>query len=213
MQKLIPRRSFVQTWRNLEEDARELAKKLMGKESATPSRAWQVLTQARPESILFLEVTAKQQGALQKIRNFFGKWRQVQQKLPLPEMEELRITPALPEYPKLANEVFLLLLDGKLHSRTEIIKFLKPYSPPPPPPPPPPPKRGRGAKAEGAAAASGKKGKQKTGAAEEAVKVAEQPEPVVEKPAKASKSEKAQPAKANKASKPAPAKKAKKKAK
>ncbi len=155
MQKLIPRKSFVQTWRNLEDDAKELTKKLAGKESATPSRAWQVLTQARPESILFLEVTAKQQGVLQKIKNFFGKWRQVQQKLPLPEMEELRITPALPEYPKLANEVFLLLLDGKLRSRTEIIKFLKPYSPPPPPPPPPP-KRGRGAKPEVGAPKKGK---------------------------------------------------------
>ncbi len=156
MQKLIPRKSFVQTWRNLEDDAKELTKKLAGKESATPSRAWQVLTQARPESILFLEVTAKQQGVLQKIKNFFGKWRQVQQKLPLPEMEELRITPALPEYPKLANEVFLLLLDGKLRSRTEIIKFLKPYSPPPPPPPPAPPKRGRGAKPEVGAPKKGK---------------------------------------------------------
>jgi hypothetical protein len=76
----------------------------------------------------------------------------VQQKLPLLEMTELRITPQMPEYPKIAHDVFMLLLDGKLHSRTEILKFLKPLAPPPPPPPPPPPKRGRAAKAAAAAA-------------------------------------------------------------
>src|SRR5437588_11173378 len=83
---------------------------------------------------------------MQKIRNFFSKWRQVQQKIPLPEMTELLITPQLPEYPKLAHDVFMLLLDGKLRSRTETLKFLKPFAPPPPPPPPAP-RRGRAAKA------------------------------------------------------------------
>jgi len=102
--------------------------------------------------VLFLEVTAKQQAVAQKIKNFFGKWRQVQQKLPLLEMTELRITPQMPEYPKIAHDVFMLLLDGKLHSRTEILKFLKPLAPPPPPPPPPPPKRGRAAKSAAGAA-------------------------------------------------------------
>src|SRR5581483_11325992 len=85
MQKLIPRKDLVTAWRDLEGNAKELAKKLSGKEAATPSRAWQLLSQSSPEMILFLEVTAKQQAVVQKIRNFFGKWRQVQQKLPLPE--------------------------------------------------------------------------------------------------------------------------------
>src|SRR5207244_9901957 len=89
--------------------------------------------------ILVLAVTARKQAVVQKIRNFFTKWRQLQQKIPLPEMIELRITPQLPEYPKIAQDVFMLLLDGKLRSRTEILRFLKPLAPPPPPPPPPPP--------------------------------------------------------------------------
>ena len=152
MRRLIPRKTLVEAWKDLEDNAKDLAKKLTGKESATPSRTWQVLSSSRPEMTLFLAVTAKQQTVLQKIKNFFTKWRQVQQKIPLPEMTELRITPQLPEYPKIANDVFLLLLDGKLHSRTETLKFLKPLAPPPPPPPPPPPaKRGRAAKAAAAA--------------------------------------------------------------
>ncbi|HYL15916.1 MAG TPA: CCA tRNA nucleotidyltransferase, partial [Terriglobales bacterium] len=134
IQKLIPRKDLVEAWRDLEDNAKELAKKLSGKEAATPSRTWKLLSESRPEMILFLEVTARQQAVVQKIRNFFGKWRQLQQKLPLPEMAELHITPLLPEYPKIVQDAFMLLLDGRLRSRTEILKFLKPLAPPPPPP-------------------------------------------------------------------------------
>jgi len=167
IQKLIPRKDLVEAWRDIEDHAKELAKRLMGKEAATPSRTWQLLSSARPEMVLFLAVTAKQQSVDQKIKNYLTKWRQVQQKIPLPEMTELLITPQLPIYPKLANDVFMLLLDGKLRSRTETLKFLKPFAPPPPPPPPPA-RRGRAAKVAaqpaaqaGAAqpAAKGKKGK------------------------------------------------------
>lgn len=153
LRRAIPRKDLVEAWKDLEDNARNLAKRLSGKEAATPSRAWQLLSSARPEMILFLAVTARQQTVAQKIKNFFTKWRQVQQKIPLPEMTELHITPQLPAYAKIAHDVFLLLLDGKLRSRTETLKFLKPLAPPPPPPPPPPPaKRGRGAKAAAAAA-------------------------------------------------------------
>jgi tRNA nucleotidyltransferase/poly(A) polymerase len=152
MRKLIPRKDLVAAWKDLEDNAKDLAKRLTGKEAATPSRTWKLLSEARPEMVLFLAVTARQQAVAQKIKNFFTKWRQVQQKIPLPEMTELHITPQLPAYPKIAHDVFMLLLDGKLRSRTETLKFLKPLAPPPPPPPPPPPRRGRAAKAAAAAA-------------------------------------------------------------
>jgi len=153
IQKMIPRKDLVEAWRDIEDHAKELAKRLMGKEAATPSRTWQLLSSARPEMVLFLAVTAKQQSVDQKIKNYLTKWRQVQQSLPLPEMTELLITPQLPEYPKLANDVFLLLLDGKMRSRTERLKYLKPFAPPPPPPPPAP-RRGRQPKAAAQAAAA-----------------------------------------------------------
>jgi len=160
MQRLMPRKGFVESWRKLEDDAKELDRRLSGKEAATPSLAWKLLSQARPETILFLETTTRHQAVAQKIRNFFTKWRQVKDKLPLPEMTELHITTDLPVYPKLAEDAFYLLLDGKLRSRTETLKFLKPFAPPPAPAPPPP-KRGRAAKAAEAvpAPATAKKGK------------------------------------------------------
>ncbi len=168
VQKLIPRRAFVETWRKLETEAKELEKRLSGKEAATPSMAWKLLSQTRPEAILFVETTSRKQAVLQKIRNFFTKWRQVKDKLPLPEMAELHFTPELPVYSQLMEQMFLLLLDGKLRSRTEILKFLKPYAPPPPPPPPPV-RRGRAAKpAEAPAGSEAGKGKRKAKAAAQA---------------------------------------------
>jgi tRNA nucleotidyltransferase (CCA-adding enzyme) len=190
VRKMIPRKDLVEAWKDLEDNAKDLAKRLTGKEAATPSRTWKLLSEARPEMTLFLAVTAKQQAVEQKIKNFFTKWRQVQQKIPLPEMTELHITPQLPEYSKIAHDVFMLLLDGRLRSRTETLKFLKPLAPPPPPPPPPP-KRGRGAKAAAAQAAAvpapaagktaGKKGK----AAAPATPAAPPKPVVVEAPKKA----------------------------
>ncbi len=151
IRRQIPRRDLIEAWRDIEDHAKELAKRLMGKEAATPSRTWNLLSSARPEMVLFLAVTAKNQSVAHKIKNFFTKWRDVQKRIPLPEMTELLITPQLPEYPKIARDVFMLLLDGKLRSRTETLKFLKPFAPPPPPPTPPP-RRGRGPKAAAAVA-------------------------------------------------------------
>jgi hypothetical protein len=169
IQKMIPRKDLVEAWRDIEDHAKELAKRLTGKEAATPSRTWQLLSSARPEMVLFLAVTAKQQAVEQKIKNYLTKWRQIQQKIPLPEMTELLITPQLPEYPKIAHDVFMLLLDGRLRSRTETLKFLKPFAPPPPPPPPAP-RRGRAAKAAAEAAAA-------AAAAQTAAKTAAKPAP------------------------------------
>ena len=184
LRRQIPRKDLVEAWRDIEDHAKDLAKRLTGKEAATPSRTWNLLSSARPEMVLFLAVTARQQAVALKIKNFLTKWRQVQQRIPLPEMTELLITPQLPEYPKIARDVFMLLLDGKLRSRTETLKFLKPFAPPPPPPPPPP-RRGRGAKAAAVAAVpatpapAGKKGKGK------AAPAAVAPPPTAQPPAPA----------------------------
>ena len=201
IRKLIPRKDLVEAWRDIDDHAKELAKRLTGKEAATPSRTWKLLSNARPELVLFLALTTRQQAVEQKIKNFFTKWREVQQKVPLPEMTELLITPQLPAYPKIAEDVFMLLLDGKLRSRTERLNFLKPLAPPPPPPPPPP-RRGRGAKtaaaqAEAAQQAGGKKGKVQSAAAASAA-AKPQPKP----PAHPTPSAKATDTKASAAKKP-----------
>src|SRR5207253_10769527 len=101
MQRSMPRKEFINTWKHLEDDAKDLAHRLGGKEAATPSRAWKLLSGSKPETILFLDTTTRNQPAANKIKNLFGKWRQLKQRLPMPEMTELRITRARPSYAKL----------------------------------------------------------------------------------------------------------------
>lgn len=150
MQRQIPNKGFVERWRNLEDDTKDFAKRLVAKDLTQPSQTWNFLMKSRPESVLFAAITTRPAAVQQKLKNFLTKWPLLRQKLPFPEMPEMRITPEHPEYKKILDEAFLLLMDGKLRSHNEIVKFLTPYSPPEPPPPPPPPRRGR-AKKEAAA--------------------------------------------------------------
>ncbi len=179
IQQLIPHREFVNSWKRLDSEAKELSKKLLSKEAALNSGAWQILATAKPEALLYLDVTGRNKTVEEKIKNFFGKWRQLQEKIPVAEMATLRITPQLPEYPKIAQEAFLLLLDGKLRSEGEIMKFLAPYEPPLPPPPPTPVRRGRAAAKKAAAAAARASSQSEVIAAPEVAEVA--PKAVVEK--------------------------------
>jgi len=195
VQKLITNKAFVHSWKRLEDEARDLAKRLTSKEAATPSLAWKLLSAGRADTILFLETTTRHHGVGQKIKNFLTKWRQVKDKIPLPEMAELHITPEIPKYNELTEQIFYLLLDGRLRSRTETLKFLKPYAPPPPAPPPPPPaKRGRGAKGAEAAAAAAEAGK-RGHKGKAAAAGADAPPPAAPPPAQPPKKHEAKPAK------------------
>jgi tRNA nucleotidyltransferase/poly(A) polymerase len=153
IERLIPHREFVASWKHLDEDARELSKKLLSKEAVLNSDAWKILSSAKPEALLYLDVTGHNKTVDEKVKNFLGKWRQVQEQIPLTQMAELRITPQLPEYPQIWQEAFLLLLDGKLRSEAEIAKFLAPFEPPLPPPSPTPVRRGRAAAKKASASA------------------------------------------------------------
>jgi len=150
IQRMLPHKEFVSAWKHLDDVAHDLAKKLGSKESNTNSGTWKILTEAKPEALLFLAITGRHKAIDEKVKNFFGKWRQITERLPFAEMAEMRITPQIPTYPKIAHEAFLLMLDGKLRSHSEIVKFLEPHSPPPPPPPPPAPTRRGRAKVEAA---------------------------------------------------------------
>lgn len=155
LQRQIPNKGFVERWRHLDDDAKDFARRLLAKDLNQPSATWKFLMQSRPETVLFTAITSRPAAVQQKLKNFLTKWPQLRQKLPFPEMPEMRITPEHPDYKKILDEAFLLLMDGKLRSHNEIVKFLTPYSPPEPPPPPPPPRRGRAGKKEAGPPAPG----------------------------------------------------------
>jgi tRNA nucleotidyltransferase/poly(A) polymerase len=180
IQRQLPNKGFVERWRNVENDAREFAKRLMAKDLAQPSATWKFLMRSRPETVLFTTITSRPAAVQQKLKNFLTKWPQLRQKLPFPEMPELRITPEHPEYRKILDQAYLLLMDGKLRSHNEIVRFLTPYSPPEPPPPPPPTRRGRLGKKEAVAEPAPEQGPKKRGRKPKALAAASGAAPVPE---------------------------------
>lgn len=178
IQNWIHRKSFVHDWKHLEEDAKALSKRLIGKEASTNSQTWTLLSSTRPETILFTLATSKTAPVTRKITDFLTKWREIKNRFPLPEMVPLRITPDLPEYPKLVDDMFMLMLDNKLKTTEEITKYLQPFSPPEPEPPPAPPRKPRAKKASKKSA--GKLAKAAPGAGPEVAKAEQAVAPAAE---------------------------------
>ena len=135
LKHLFPRQGFVEQWNHLEQLAKDFAKELTGKAVSTPSATWKVIVGYQPEPVLWLAFSSKHAAVREKFNNFFNVWPEARQKIPTALMAEMRITPELPEYGKVAEELFFQFMDGKLQTEEEIRAFLEPYSPPAPPPP------------------------------------------------------------------------------
>ena len=135
LKKTFIRPGFVEQWNHLEAEAKEFTKVFTGKEAATPSATWKLLTSYQPEAILWLAHTGKGAAIQNKFKNFFTVWPEARQKVPVALMQEMRITPEIERYEELLRELFFQLIDGKLQTDEEMRAFLEPYSPPAPPPP------------------------------------------------------------------------------
>ncbi len=131
----FPRPGFVNAVKSLEGEAKELGTQLGAKGAALPSQSWRLLTSAKPEVVLWLAYSSRSPALQAKFKSFFAEWPAARQKIPYTLMQEMRITPDLPEYEGLLEKLFFELMDGKLTSPEEIKAFLEPYSPPAPPPP------------------------------------------------------------------------------
>jgi tRNA nucleotidyltransferase (CCA-adding enzyme) len=129
------RPGFAELWGSLETLAKDFSKELLGKGAATPSTAWKLLVSYEPEAVLWLAFSSKNAQVKEKFNNFFNVWPEARQKIPTTLMAEMRITPDLPDFGKIAEELFFQFMDGKLQTEEEIRAFLAPYSPPAPPPP------------------------------------------------------------------------------
>ena len=135
LKRSFPRQGFVTQWEGLDESAKEFQKELLDKKSAAPSATWKLLTSYAPEAVLWLAYTSKNAAVQTKFKNFYSVWPEARQKIPTALMLEMRITPELPGYDELVQEIFFQLMDGKLTTDEEMRAFLEPHSPPAPPPP------------------------------------------------------------------------------
>ena len=134
VKKSLLRPGFVEEWNSLDSLASGFAKVLLNKANATPSVAYNLFTTYDPEAVLWLGFTSKENAVKAKYELFLKTWPEARQRVPYLLMQEMRITPELPNYKEIVHHVFLQLIDGKLNTPEETRAFLEPYSPPAPPP-------------------------------------------------------------------------------
>lgn len=135
LKRLFPQPGFIKHWGRLDHAAKEFQKELLDKKNAAPSATWKLLTSHDPEAVLWLAFTSKSAPVQAKFKNFLTVWPEARQKIPTTLMQEMRITPDLPGYDGLVQEIFFALIDGGLTTDEEMRAFLEPHSPPAPPPP------------------------------------------------------------------------------
>ncbi|MGA8044552.1 MAG: CCA tRNA nucleotidyltransferase [Terracidiphilus sp.] len=134
LKKLMLRPGFVEEWNSLDAIAAAFARQLTAKEHQKPSASYKLFTSYDPEAVLWLGFTTKDAGIRNRYETFLRVWPEARQRIPHALMQEMRITPELPAYPALLQQLFLELIDGKLTTPEETRAFLEPYSPPAPPP-------------------------------------------------------------------------------
>ena len=135
LKKTFARQGFVDQIAALDADTKNFAVKFNSKAAAAPSDAWKMLMTAIPEQILWLAHSTKSAPVQARFQAFFNEWPQARQRIPYQIMQEMRITPDLPAYADLIENLVFAIMDGKLESPEAIKAFLEPFSPPAPPPP------------------------------------------------------------------------------
>jgi len=135
LKKSFARPGFVRQIESLEAEGKAFGVQFSAKEAAAPSAAWKLLGSTVPESILWLAHNSKSAPTQARFKAFFADWPQARQRIPYTLMQEMRITPDLPGYGDLVEQIFFALMDGKLDTPEAAKAFLEPFSPPAPPPP------------------------------------------------------------------------------
>ena len=126
------RPGFAEAIESLETRGRELASQLTSKAAALPSATWKLLFSAEPEVVLSVASSSRTGAVQTKFKAFFTEWPQARQRVPYALMQEMRITPDLPGYDALLEDLFFASMDGKLTTAEETRAFLEPFSPPAP---------------------------------------------------------------------------------
>lgn len=133
--KSFVRPGFSKQLAALEGETKAFATQFTSKAAAAPSEAWKMLMSAPPEQVLWLAYSSKSAPVQARFKAFFTEWPQARQRIPYQLMQEMRITPDLPGYDKLLEDLFFALMDGKLDTPDALRAYLEPFSPPAPPPP------------------------------------------------------------------------------
>ena len=134
LKKAMLRPGFVEEWSHLDSQANGFAKVLLSKQNAKASASYKLFMSYDPEAVLWLGFISKDKAVQERFNLFLKVWPEARQRIPYLLMQEMRITPELPGYADLVQNIFLELIDGHLTTPEEMRAYLQPHSPPAPPP-------------------------------------------------------------------------------
>jgi tRNA nucleotidyltransferase/poly(A) polymerase len=134
LKKELLRPGFVAEWNTLESRAAAFSKVLLAKQNVKPSAGYKLFMSYDPEAVLWLGFSTKSKEVQDRYHLFLKVWPEARQRIPYVLMLEMRITPELPGFTELVQNIFLELIDGKLTTPEEMRAYLEPHSPPAPPP-------------------------------------------------------------------------------
>ncbi len=134
LKKAMLRPGFVEEWNHLDSQANAFAKVLLSKQNSKASASYKLFMSYDPEAILWLGFISKDKAVQERFNLFLKVWPEARQRIPYLLMQEMRITPELPGYADLVENIFLELIDGNLTTPEEMRAYLEPHSPPAPPP-------------------------------------------------------------------------------
>ena len=134
LKKSMLRPGFVAEWNSLDSLAAGFAKVLLAKQNVKPSASFKLFMSYDPEAILWLGFTSKVAAVQERYHQFLKVWPEARQRIPHLLMQEMRITPELPNYSEIVQGIFLQFIDGGLTTPEEMRAYLEPFSPPAPPP-------------------------------------------------------------------------------
>jgi tRNA nucleotidyltransferase (CCA-adding enzyme) len=136
LKRAMLRPGFVEEWNHLDSQASAFAKVLLSKQNAKASASYKLFMSYDPEAVLWLGFISKDKTIQERFNLFLKVWPEARQRIPYVLMLEMRITPDLPGYAELVDNIFLQLIDGNLATPEEMRAYLEPHSPPAPAPQP-----------------------------------------------------------------------------
>ena len=125
VRRLQMKRADTESWMKLEIRGKQLVRRLASKEANTPSKAFHLLAAQPAELLLFVLLHFPQRKVQDKLKSYISRHRPLKEKLPEKELRALEIAPETPAYARILDSLFTALLDGKVKSRSEQLKYLK----------------------------------------------------------------------------------------
>ena len=122
--RLKLRKAETDLWQHMGKNAKRLAKQLGGKAASTPTKLYQLLTDAPSDLILLSQLLFPQKEIQARIKLYLQKYLRLRSRLPEQELQELGVDPGTPRFQKILDTYFYAVLEGKVQTRSKQKKFL-----------------------------------------------------------------------------------------